>query len=473
MYCKNNCHSGTDFMEELTSKQQKPVMSNIYDFPLSYNLVRKYVTTTFKLFYSEYIVVGSENIPADCPVIFAPNHTNALMDALAVASVVPHKTPVVFLARSDIFKNKTAAKILNFAKIMPAFRMRDGVENLGRNSEIFDRCIEVLHHNKALCIMPEGNQEVERRLRPLVKGIFRIAFAAQQKYGNHPAVKIIPVGLDFGSIIKSQKHIIINIAKPIEVSDYMVAYEANPATTTNEIRDRLKNNLIQNSLHLDTDQYYECFEVATEIGTTPYLNKLQLPDKTIYRFVARQKVAEKLALLEKNEPNIMQELNALCKEYQRLLNETNLRNPILERAPYNKLSLISNGLLLLATIPFFIYGLILNFLPFFIPVYLRKNVFKPEFKGFFGSIHYTLGAVTFPLFYALQTILFLGLTNLPPWVGLLFFLSLYPMGKWALKWNSSLKKFKAKIRFCKLSRSNNPDILQAQALRNKIVDLLK
>ena len=275
-------------------------MSNVYDFPLSFSLVKKYITFTFKLFYGEYIVVGRENIPTDCPVIFAPNHTNALMDALAVHAVVPHKMTVIFLARSDLFKNKTAAKVLNFMKIMPAFRMRDGVENLGKNSEIFERCVEVLHQNKALGIMPEGNQEIERKLRPLVKGIFRIAFAAQQKYSNQPGVKIIPVGLDFGSIVKSHKHIIINIGKPIEVSDYMDTYAANPVTATNEIRDRLKNDLIQATLNLDTDKYYQCFETATVIANTTYLNKLQLPDKTIFRFVARQKLAEKLIEMEKN-----------------------------------------------------------------------------------------------------------------------------------------------------------------------------
>ncbi|HEY6914151.1 MAG TPA: 1-acyl-sn-glycerol-3-phosphate acyltransferase, partial [Paludibacter sp.] len=380
-------------------------MSNIYDFPLSFSLIKKYITFTFKRFYGEYIVVGKENIPTDCPVIFAPNHINALMDALAVHSVVPHKMPVIFLARSDMFKNKTIAKALNFIKIMPAFRMRDGVENLGKNNEIFERCVEVLHQNKALGIMPEGNQEIERKLRPLVKGIFRIAFAAQQKYGNQPGVKIIPVGLDFGSIVKSHKHIIINIGKPIEVSDYMDTYDANPVTATNEIRDRLKNDLIQATLNLDTDKYYQCFETATVIANTTYLNKLQLPDKTIFRFVARQKLAEKLIEIEKTGTNTIEKLELLCTKYTKILNKIKLQNWVLEEAPFNKLPLFLEILFLIATFPIFLYGFILNFLPFFSPVYLRKNVFKTEFTGFFSSLQYILGIITFPLFYTMQTIL--------------------------------------------------------------------
>ena len=125
-------------------------MSKIYDFTPSYDISKRYVNFTFKKFYSKFIVIGEENIPHASPVIFAPNHNNALMDALAILATIPHEDPIVFLARADMFNNKMAARLLTFTKIMPAFRMRDGVENLGRNQEIFDRCIEVLDNNKAL-----------------------------------------------------------------------------------------------------------------------------------------------------------------------------------------------------------------------------------------------------------------------------------------------------------------------------------
>ncbi len=36
------------------------------------------------VFYRKVIVLGRENINPDHPLIFAPNHQNALMDALAV-----------------------------------------------------------------------------------------------------------------------------------------------------------------------------------------------------------------------------------------------------------------------------------------------------------------------------------------------------------------------------------------------------
>ena len=119
-------------------------MSKIYELPLSFRLVKKYIRFTFKRFYSEFIVLGKENIPVEGQVIFAPNHLNALMDALAVHSISPDNYATVFLARSDIFRKKVLARILRACKIMPAFRIRDGIENLGKNNEVFDKCSALL-----------------------------------------------------------------------------------------------------------------------------------------------------------------------------------------------------------------------------------------------------------------------------------------------------------------------------------------
>lgn len=450
-------------------------MSNIYESKLPFKIVRNYIKFTFKRFYGEYIIIGKENIPTDCPVIFAPNHTNALMDALAVHALVPNNLPVIFLARADIFKNKLVAKILNFMKIMPAFRMRDGVENLGRNQEIFDQCVEVLHHNAALGIMPEGNQETERFLRPLVKGIFRIAFAAQQKYGDKPTVKIVPVGLDFGDITKFGKHIIIQIGKPIEVSEYMNAYTENPVTATNEIREKLKNDLISMSLHLNTTKYYECFETVTEVCNTSFLKRegKVFPDNILNRFHARQKIAERLVTLEKEDPERIKLLDIDCQKYREKLSKYNLRNWVIEKSDFNTLPLIAESLLLICTLPLFLIGLVLNVLAFFTPVFLRKKVFKTQFTGFFGSLQYALGIFTFPIFYIIQTILFYSFTDLPLWVSVIFLVGQYPLGKVAFIWYRIFKKCLAKIKYKILEKKQSQYTYLTVLLNSKIISLFR
>ena len=92
------------------------------------------------VFYRKIIVLGLENINPDHHLIFAPNHQNALMDALAV--LFTQKGHLIFLARADIFKKKLIAGILYFPKILPVYRMRDGFSSLKGNDEIFLKTID-------------------------------------------------------------------------------------------------------------------------------------------------------------------------------------------------------------------------------------------------------------------------------------------------------------------------------------------
>lgn len=59
----------------------------IQDYNRWYHLLRRYVDFVLRLSYRSIRYVGRENIPQDGAVIYAPNHTNALMDALVVLAM--------------------------------------------------------------------------------------------------------------------------------------------------------------------------------------------------------------------------------------------------------------------------------------------------------------------------------------------------------------------------------------------------
>ena len=447
-------------------------MSKLYRTTLFFYLTRSYAMFMFRRFYGDFIVVGKENIPLNSPVIFAPNHINALMDALAVHYISPRNQALIFLARADMFKNKMAAKFLRFTKIMPAFRMRDGIENLGNNADVFNQCIEILHNNQAIGIMPEGNQEIERKLRPLVKGIFRIAFAAQQKYGDKSGVKIVPVGIDYGDLIKAQKHIVINIGKPIEVADYIKLYADNPAKATNEIKDRLRDDLCNLTLNLATDNHYECFETVVETLEQSTLEKLKLTKNTLNEFIARQYIANRLVDIEKNQPEKMIQIDSLSLILSRNLKQLKIKSWFLCQKDPDLLKLTLESILILISFPFFLVGLILNLAPFFSPVLIRKYIFKAQYIGFFSSLHFGLSLITFPLFYLAQTLLFLIFVSNIWWAVLLFLLAQYPIGKLALSCYSKAIKFKAKIHFLKIKKHRSTELTNAQEIYARIENLV-
>ena len=117
-------------------------MKQIHDEDRAYRFLLPVVNWMFRHSYRHIKYIGKENIPTDGAVIFAPNHTNALQDALAVLSINSERK--VFVARADIFRNKNLAKILNFFKIMPIRRMRDGASEVLKNDETVERAIDTL-----------------------------------------------------------------------------------------------------------------------------------------------------------------------------------------------------------------------------------------------------------------------------------------------------------------------------------------
>ncbi len=185
------------------------------DTPWAYGFLRPYVDWVFRRSYRSYACRGIENIPTDGAVIFAPNHTNALCDAMAVLSMSPQAK--VFAARADIFNSRALARVLAFFKIIPIRRMRDGVEAVRHNDETFDMATEALRRGMSFCIFSEGTHRAERGLIiPLSKGIFRIALQARQTIDK---VYIVPVGVNYGDFFHLWDRLDITIGQPIRVDD--------------------------------------------------------------------------------------------------------------------------------------------------------------------------------------------------------------------------------------------------------------
>jgi 1-acyl-sn-glycerol-3-phosphate acyltransferase len=412
---------------------------------LGYAFIRNFfVRPLLYLFYRKVDTIGAKDVPDSGPVIFTPNHQNALMDALLVLQTTPWKLSNVFVARGDIFKKGFLSKVLRFLKILPAFRIRDGYENLGKNDATFEEAREVLETKNALCIFPEGNQGDKRRLQPLVKGIFRIAFSAQEEIGKTADIKIIPVGIDYSNRERFCEDIVINYGAPISVSEFMPLYKENPAQGINHFREKLSEKMHDQMIDLATETYYDCFETAMEVANTKVSQQLFGKNDATSRFHARRKIAENLVKMEVEEPEKVEKLDKICANYRELKAETKLTTATIEK-PFNLFTLIAQKLLLLVTLPLFATGFLLNFIPFFLPGIIRKKM-GVKYDGFFSSFDFVLGIIAFPIFYLIQTILFAVFTSFAWWIVLIFAVLQFILGKMAFCWTKSTKKYVNKLR---------------------------
>lgn len=187
-------------------------MGKIWEHRAAYNFFRYIVDWNTRMSFVRLSVVGAENVPADGAVILASNHCNALMDALVILQA--RKGPTVFGARADIFKNKKAAAILRWLRIVPLARQKDGREELIHNNSIFDVAVEALGHRVPFCLFAEGTHRTKRSLLPIKKGVFRIAARALE--AGLKKVYIVPVGLEYEDYFKYMGTCRMTYGKPIQ-----------------------------------------------------------------------------------------------------------------------------------------------------------------------------------------------------------------------------------------------------------------
>jgi 1-acyl-sn-glycerol-3-phosphate acyltransferase len=401
-----------------------------------YHSIYAWVQTVFNQYYGKVEVHGVENIPRRSSVIFAPNHQNALMDALIVLFSSPEDT--VFLARADLFRKPLLAKVLNHLKILPVFRIRDGVEELGKNQEIFDITVGVLHRKHQLCLMPEGNHGHQRRLRNLVKGIFRIALKAQEKEGNKPYVKIVPVGLDFSDYVKHHQKLLVQYGKPIEVSEYWEEFLENGPRGLNLLRKRLEEEMKPLMIHIETEAYYEAYMGLRDIFNKRMRGIMGIKgNRLIDKFRADKEMIARLdQVLETDEPKI-KSLSDKVVPYLEGLRKMKIRDWVVAKKGYGFFRTLGNIIVLLATLPIALWGFINNALIYFLPVRAVRNI---KDRQFHSSVKAGLAIlIVVPLFYFVQTLL-VGIFTGPWFIWVAYLALLYPTGKFALQWYIAAKK---------------------------------
>lgn len=408
-------------------------MEKIYSPSFFYSALKVYASYIFKRGFSSVEVNGRNNIPKNASVIFAPNHQNALIDAMAVLTSAPSK--VIFLARADLFKKSATAKALRALRIMPAYRIRDGIQNLKKNNDSFEQSVDTLLHRHFLCLMAEGGQEPTRRLRPLVKGMFRIAFSTQEQLPANDFVKIVPVGIDYGDYDHTGHHLIVNFGKPIDIADYWEAYKENAPVAQNHLRDELHDRMSQLMLDIQSEKYYETFYSASYLFNEEMLNEMDLEDTETNRLAARKQIVECLAKVEAENESELAELDALCKKWNATHKDVSFSAKVREAGCKFDISLLLNIIYMAVTSPLLVYSLLFNGGPFALVKFLTK---RSRGTGFESSFVFGLAALAFPIIYLIYTLI--AAFIFPNWIFLLcFFLSLpvsfYFFIRYRWRWN--------------------------------------
>ena len=198
------------------------------------------VRLALHLFFRRIEVEARHNIPSAGPVIFAPNHTNALVDPLLL--VVSMSRVLTLTAKNVLAKNPLLRWLMSATGVVTFHRREDagGGANLRQNVRSLQICREILAGGGAVCIFPEGISHSDPRLRAFHVGPARLAVDFVRKDGNPGALGIVPVGLLYTEKDRMRSAVWLRFGEPINVARWLGERPgAGPAELTAELQRRV------------------------------------------------------------------------------------------------------------------------------------------------------------------------------------------------------------------------------------------
>ncbi|HEX2848236.1 MAG TPA: 1-acyl-sn-glycerol-3-phosphate acyltransferase [Chitinophagaceae bacterium] len=217
-----------------------------------YPCLKIYVRLLRPVFCRLIIIDKPELLKQKGPLLLAANHPNSFLDAVILDSLF--EQPIWSLARGDVFKNKIIGRILKAMKILPVYRVSEGVENLSSNYETFDACKKIFRDNGLVLIFSEGICVNEWHLRPLKKGTARLVISSWE---DGIPVKVLPVCINYSSFRSFGKNLFISFGNSLTEKGLpaTVSEGARIQAFNNELRQQLEQGVYEipkNDLALQT-----------------------------------------------------------------------------------------------------------------------------------------------------------------------------------------------------------------------------
>ncbi|MFQ5962839.1 MAG: lysophospholipid acyltransferase family protein [Candidatus Scalinduaceae bacterium] len=202
---------------------------------MKFKLLRWIPLLYFKVFH-RIAFYGCENIPANGPIIVAPNHIT-YYDPVIVAIGIRRNMEAMAWGR--LFSIPIFGKIIRFLGAFP-------VEISKVDKSAYIKALETLNAGKALIIFPEGGRSIDGKVKKFKLGIARIASKTNASiipvtivgaYETWPKHKKLPhpgkISVYYHKPITIDKHKFVDIQSKHDFFDRV----------TNQVMDAIKSKL--------------------------------------------------------------------------------------------------------------------------------------------------------------------------------------------------------------------------------------
>jgi 1-acyl-sn-glycerol-3-phosphate acyltransferase len=198
----------------------------------------KFFKLVVETFFRNVTVKGFDNLPDSGPVIFTPNHPNALLDPLLLF-FLPPVYKIRFVAKAPLFKIPLLGWIMHKMHAIPVVRRFEADGKVDYKA-FFASCVDSLAAGNSIAIFPEGASLPQPHMTAMKTGAARLFFMAREKNID---VSIVPVGLNYehGSIFRTS--VVIWAAPSLDTTDLVEKHKGFPQIAVRDLTERIRNNL--------------------------------------------------------------------------------------------------------------------------------------------------------------------------------------------------------------------------------------
>ena len=344
-----------------------------------------------------------ERVPAAGPVLLCINHPNNLIDSLVVAAALRRK--VHFLAAAAMFRHPLVARFLRACGAMPVYRKQDDPDKMDPNAKAFAACFQALARGRLIAIYPEGTTHAEARVQRIKSGAARIALGHEAARPGE--LSLVPVGLTFEARKSFLGRVLVSFGEPIPVAAYLGAHREDPSKAVDALTRAIQRAMEAELVHVARIEATELVRAVEELYRGELISELLatqgLGAWRIDPFRLSRAIVDAVNYFKARDPERVERLWQRIQGYLALLAEYRVKDEAVQarmRRPLRR-ARVRHSWEAIVGFPFFVYGAVVNGLPYLIPRWLARRLARRETD--YATVRFLASVVAFPLFWTLET----------------------------------------------------------------------
>jgi hypothetical protein len=320
-----------------------------------------------------------------------------------------------------------------------------------------------------VAIYPEGTTHAEARVQRIKTGAARIALGYESQRPGR--LRLIPVGLSFQARKSFGGRVLVSFGEPLTAAPYLTAYQEDPPKAVEALTTAIQWAMEAQVVHVDRIDAAALVRAVEDLYRGELVRELRaergLGENQIDLVRLSRTIVEAVNHFKEHDPERVEALWQRIQGYRAQLARYHVRDEAVRRrlAPPPVRTRLLHSWEALIGLPVFVYGAIVNALPYFVPRWLAQRIAHKETD--YATVRFLASIVAVPVFWGLET--WLVARGAGGTIALLFALSLPVSGLLAFRYLRGAGRLGRVLRFSTFALTHAQDARRLVAEREAII----